>query len=344
MKTYINLLILLTLSFGLLVGSSSHFKEFGAERNFSANVTELNESLISCLCPENKILYLISGDTFTLLNITNRLGEEATFYVYTDSLSIDHESEFFLPPNGSVEVTATFYGMPGFYSITARVSADWANGSAELYACTINISSPRIEIEKHLMSGKESVKVGEKEYWTFRILVKNPGYSDDFVIKDVIPAELEILEINPSSGRYEILGNGMGNSGSSTIMWYVHLENGDVEWLDVNVTTKQNPACKQEFTSPGTYCLNDGAEVVGYDVKSNPICIDVYSDEKCCCDSDGCCEEGCSSDNGCSGDDCCSDSSNCSDEGCDSNSCCDTSSGDSNGSDRSKKHGRGRHS
>ncbi|AIY90553.1 COG1470 family protein [Geoglobus acetivorans] len=322
MKTYINLLILLTLSFGLLVGSSSHFKEFGAERNFSANVTELNESLISCLCPENKTRYLKSGDTFTLLNITNRLGEEATFYVYTDSSSINHESEFFLSPNESVEVKATFYGLPGFYSITARVSADWANGSAELYACTINISSPRLEIEKHLMSGKESVKVGEKEYWTFRILVKNPGTSDDFVIKDTVPAELEILEISPSSGSYEILSNGMGNSGSSTITWYVHLENGDVEWLDVNVTTKQNPACRQEFTSPGAYCLNDGAEVVGYDIRSNPICITVYSDcdsGKCdekCCDSDGCCDEDCDGYDGCN------DSHNCHNESCDSDGCC----------------------
>lgn len=297
MRTYINLLILLTLSFGLLAGSSSDFTELSADRNFSANITELNESLISCLCPENKTIYLKYGDQFTLLNITNRLGEETTFYVHTDSAVIDHESEFYLSPNETVQVPATFYGLPGYYTITAKVFAEWANGSAELFACTINISSPRLEIEKHLLSGKDRVMVREESYWTFRILLKNLGASEDFKIKDTVPAELEILEIEPSAGTYEILNNGNGKSGSSTLIWYLHLDNGGVGWLDITVKTKKNPASVQEFTSPGIYCLNDGAEVVGHGIISNQICITVYSngeDEKChekCCDSDKCCDE-----------------------------------------------------
>lgn len=279
MKTAINLAILVVLSLGLALGSSSHFSEYLAKRNFSADVNYKNDSLISCYCIENKTLVLSFGERFMLINITNHLGEEGVFYIYDDSGILDYENTHYLMPEESKEVYAYFYGFPGFYTINVYVSAEWENGSAFLYACRVNISSPTVKIEKQLFSGPETVKVGEKAQWTLRILLENNGRTNCYQIVDTIPAELEVVNTNPSKGIVNVQKNGKGKMGSTRLLWSVSLNNSENAFLDITISTTQNPAGKQEFTSPGYYCLNDGAEVVGYGIKSNSICIYVYEDE-----------------------------------------------------------------
>jgi PKD repeat protein len=87
---------------------------------------------------------------------------------------------------------------------------------------------------------------------------------EEVVAHDVLPAELEILEYELTQGTLDVIKKGKGKMGATHLTWFIGDLSGDAE-LIIKIATRENPAGKQEFTSPGEYLLNDGAWVEGID-------------------------------------------------------------------------------
>lgn len=69
---------------------------------------------------------------------------------------------------------------------------------------------------------------------------------------------MKLLEYERSQGNLDVIKKGKGKMGATHLTWLVGNLTGDAE-LTMRIATRQNPAGKQEFTSPGNYSLNDGA-------------------------------------------------------------------------------------
>ncbi len=125
-----------------------------------------------------------------------------------------------------------------------------------------------LTIDKVKTSGPDVVYTHTKYGWVLRITVANEGDSDVLVVvvHDVLPAELELVNYSASNGSFIHGQNGVGRAGSTHLTWNIGtMVAGEVQTLDLIISTKPNPAGKQEFTSPGIYSLNDGAWVTGND-------------------------------------------------------------------------------
>ncbi|MBE8539708.1 hypothetical protein [Geoglobus acetivorans] len=262
--------ILLVFSLTVLLGSSGNFREYGGERTAVYQITDNSSSFIAFSCPVGS-LRVTNGDVVTVLTLTNNLNENAEFYITPDVNVLEFNNPVAIDAGDSADIQATYVGGEGEYTVLLAVDAVWANGSARVETCTINITDPTLEIEKVLLSGNKSVRMGEKEYWTYRIVLKNYGSDELLTVKDVVPAEFEVIGFNQSSGNVTVTQTGHGMMGASKILWIVNA--GDVEYLDVEISTKMNPAGKQEFTSPGEYCMNNGAEIVEHGIKSNALTV-----------------------------------------------------------------------
>jgi hypothetical protein len=94
----------------------------------------------------------------------------------------------------------------------------------------------------------------------------------DVVVKDVIPAELEIVSVSVTKGIVISEQPGKGKMGAIKLTWDIGTMEGDqTETLRLVIGTKKNPAGKQEFTSSGNYILNEGCAVTGTDSKSGKL-------------------------------------------------------------------------
>jgi uncharacterized repeat protein (TIGR01451 family) len=131
------------------------------------------------------------------------------------------------------------------------------------------VECSELVIEKVKISGPDEVFTHTYNEWELKITVANLGDSctlNDVTVHDVLPAELELLDYSPTQGTLDIRKPGKGKMGSTHLTWYVgHLGSPNAfcgpyqAELILKIATTQNPAGKQEFTSPGVYSLNDGA-------------------------------------------------------------------------------------
>ncbi|MCK4758045.1 MAG: PKD domain-containing protein, partial [Thermoplasmata archaeon] len=166
------------------------------------------------------------------------------------------------------------YTTAGNYMVILTVTDD--DGLSATDTCQITVTEPyvpdpigaELAIDKIKIAGPDVVETHTKYGWTLRITVSNIGDSDaqDVVMHDVLPAELELVAFTKSTGTFTFKQNGGGQMGSTALTWEIGtMVSGQSETLDIVISTRLNPAGKQEFTSPGTYSLNDGAWVTGFD-------------------------------------------------------------------------------
>ncbi len=265
----------LVLSLILLIGASGNFREYDGERGTILQVAENNTSYVAFNCPETEIV-VKNGETFAVMTLTNNLMERADFYIESQGDLIEFDNPTSIDSGKSEIIYGTYNGDGRNYSIPTTIKVQWINGSASVDSCTVNISYPLPELEKTLINGNQTVKTGVKETWTFRIALTNYGEKETYTVTDSIPAEYEVVNVTPSSGTITLEHPGNGKMGATKLKWIVTAE--DVEYVYVTVSTKLNPAGKQEFTCSGFYILNSGAEIKGYGITSNSITLNVEDD------------------------------------------------------------------
>ena len=264
--------VVFALSFVLLIGSSGNFREYGGDRDAFLQIAGNESAYIAFDCPET-VIVVENGETFEVMTLINNLPEMADFYIESQGNFILFSNPATIESGQSATIYGTFNGTTGDYTIQITVNAVWNNGSAIIGSCPIQISDPTVEIEKILVKGNSTVEKGVKEEWTFRITLNNYGIGKTYTVTDTIPAEFEVMNVFTSNGNYTMTKSGKGKMGAEKLTWVVTVENS--EYIDVTISTKQNPAGKQEFTSTGMYILNEGAEIIGYGIKSNSLMIEV---------------------------------------------------------------------
>jgi PKD repeat protein len=129
------------------------------------------------------------------------------------------------------------------------------------------IERPGLIIEKEKISGPDEIPTHTYHEWELKITVSGASPTKSYenvVVYDVLPAELTLLEFELSQGTLTETKKGKGKMGATHLLWDVgNLEN-EAE-LIIKIATRKNPAGKQEFTSPGTYFLNEGAWLKYFD-------------------------------------------------------------------------------
>jgi len=217
-------------------------------------------------------------------------GEDATCTVsfYLDSEDpanlIGSVENVFVPAGGETPVSIEWTAVEGEHEIIVVVSnvdptdSDLSNNVASAPVTVAGEPEPAVlEVTKVRLSGPEEGIIQTYYEWELQITITNAGgYSaTDILVKDVLPAELELLEMIPSAGNATTEAPGTRAAlpseqiypiRSTHISWILEgLEPGQSETLYLRVCTRPNPAGKQEFTSPGTYIINEGAYAVGTD-------------------------------------------------------------------------------
>lgn len=136
-------------------------------------------------------------------------------------------------------------------------------------------------LEKSLIAGSTSVPIYTYQEWTFTITIEAlPGYNIyDVVVKDKLPAEINIVSVTYAIGTVTWGKVGNGKAGATDITWNVgDLMAGESATLTVTVCTRTSPNGKHVgFTSEGTYYLNYGATATYFNgeatetLTTNPI-------------------------------------------------------------------------
>ncbi|WP_457752567.1 COG1470 family protein [Thermococcus sp.] len=292
----------------ILIGSSGNFREYESQRGVWVHISQGNESYIAYFCTEGGYSAVVTVEQgsfaeFNALTIRNQLGEtleariEGDYSALLPDIDVELESGWVTlfdqeeySFEGNVSVAS---GVPvGTYTIPIILYGSWDKGDAEISICPLRIDviAPQVELTKTLIDGNTTVHIKTNQSWTMRIQVTNYGAEREFVIKDVIPAEFEV-DLNRTSatnGTYTFTSQGAGDMGSTHMEWRVTVGAGESEYIDITIYTRLNPAGQQEFTSPGTYILNEGAELVGYGIKTDPITVEAVKEGDCCHHHRGC--------------------------------------------------------
>ena len=219
------------------------------------------------------------------------LDATCTVSFYMDSVApenlIGSVENVFVPADGQTPVSIDWSPVAGEHEIIVVVEnvnpadSDLTNNIA---AMLVSVSEPvlptpaELTVEKVKLSGIDEGITHTYYEWELQITVTNTGGADalDVVAYDVLPAELGLLEIVPSVGhvtytgmegtRAAPVGPAIYPVRSTHITWTVGtLAPGQSETLYLRAGTRLNPAEKQEFTSPGTYIINEGAYAEGTD-------------------------------------------------------------------------------
>ncbi|ASJ03878.1 hypothetical protein [Thermococcus barossii] len=294
MRALFSIIVTLALASLILVGSSGTFVSFEASREVKVQVVPHENEYLGFDCEDGYAAVVEvsphSETDFDALTVRNYLNELKDVWIRLDPdySSLPGNVDMFIETeDGTERMIAseeeyTFSGhvsvsdvVPGEYVIPITMYARWDGGDAVIETCSIKLivrGGPTIE--KELISGDLEVPTHTYEQWTFRITVTSPDVARSLTIKDVIPGEFDIDSIVPSAGTYSIVQTGAAHH----ITWEVEVPADGSAYLDVTIHTKLNPAGKQEFTSCGEYPLNEGAEIVGYDIKSNGINVTAKCD------------------------------------------------------------------
>ncbi len=111
--------------------------------------------------------------------------------------------------------------------------------------------------------GPRVVDVKEYNEWTLLINISGSGLSD-IVIRDVIPAELDVLDYTADCGVVAIELAGKSGKSATKITWTINGPLSERARLYLHVATRLSPSGKfYRFTSPGCYYLNEGAHMEG---------------------------------------------------------------------------------
>lgn len=111
--------------------------------------------------------------------------------------------------------------------------------------------------------GEDTVCMFTKEEWRVPIVLRalDANGVSDIEVKDTFPAEYSVDEVFTNMGTFTVEPTG-GDPSATRVVWNVDdLPYGTAARLVVLLSTRQNPAGIQEFTSPGTYDLNPGVNV-----------------------------------------------------------------------------------
>ncbi|MDD4308701.1 MAG: hypothetical protein PHU53_07860 [Thermoplasmata archaeon] len=192
----------------------------------------------------------------------------------------------FVPAGGQTPVSIEWTPVAGEHQIIAVATnvvpedRDYSNNQASVSVSVTESGPAEITVQKVKLSGIDEGFTHTYYEWELQITVTNIGGSaaESVTVFDVLPAELELLDIVPSTGSTEYFGPAEEGTRaaptpdtilpqkSTHITWTVGtLEPGQSETLYMRICTRLNPAGKQEFTSPGTYILNEGAYAVWAD-------------------------------------------------------------------------------
>lgn len=274
-------LLVLAFSLFILVGSSGTFVTFSSERSVRVAVVPHEEEYLSFLCNGDYAAVVVAGNesvSFEALTVGNDLSSNRTVWVFlspdysgllegVEAWIDDQERE--IPWREEYTFMGTARGnVSGEYVIPITFYARWADGDAVVETCPVRViieNDP--SLEKVLLSGNTTVASHTYQEWTFQIVLTNPGEEDDFVVKDTIPGEFDVLDVTPSKGTHTLTPHGH----SHELLWSVHLEAGEAAHVNVTIATRINGGGNQEFTDCGVYSLNDGARIVGTDVVSNSL-------------------------------------------------------------------------
>ena len=293
-----SVILVIALASLILIGSSGTFVSFNAPREVKVSVVPHEKEYLGFDCEEGYAAVIQVGINSTLnfnaLTLRNYLTGERTVMVklIPDYSSLPENITMNLETEDGVEVPIvsqgeyTFWGNvsvgntePGEYEIPVTMSTYWNDGDAVLAACPIKlivVGGPTIQ--KELISGDLVVPAHTYEEWTFRITVTSPSVARNLTIRDVVKGEYGIKNITETEGNHTVIQQGASNH----VFWDVKLEAGESAHMDITVYTKLNKHGKQEFTSCGLYQLNDGAEIIGYGIRSNSLTVTA----KCGCEND----------------------------------------------------------
>jgi|Deesub1362A_J573_1020465.scaffolds.fasta_scaffold00018_196 hypothetical protein len=313
MKKYLLMIILFAGISGGFAGINSDFAWYMTERSSLVYVAPCENAFISF--EGGNLTVLIDDSTYgELVVIGNKMNRTMDMEIFfegwsgpqTDlSISDISPDSFTLLPGETEdiygEVEAGENAVAGTYYAYFRIVSEWSDGEAEVNTSDcpleIRVIDPNLDLRKELLYGEtEDLHTNTSYEWGLRLYVNNSGMVDmtDIEIKDVIPGELELISLSPSKGSTD-----SETHGSSThITWTLDLVSGEGAYLDMVIETREKEVGhgmkKCGFTSPGDYCLNEGAEVKGFDIygkhysiedmKSNKICIEVHENEN----DDGC--------------------------------------------------------
>jgi PKD repeat protein len=205
-------------------------------------------------------------------------GSELTYsWDFDASVDLDGDGD----PANDAEATGPTpthtYLQPGIYLVTLTVTAQ--NGLSDTDTMTVTVAAlpASLEISKVKISGIDEGVTHTYYEWVLQISVTNVGgrAATDVEVRDMLPAELGLLELVASNGeaisfvtgtRALPPSNTIGPVRSTHITWTIDsMAPGETETLTMRICTRLNPAGRQEFTSPGVYSLNDGAWLTAVD-------------------------------------------------------------------------------
>ncbi|ASJ15435.1 hypothetical protein [Thermococcus radiotolerans] len=313
MKALFSIIITLALASLILVGSSGTFVSFEASREVKVQVVPHENEYLGFDCEDGYAAVVEVGPhsetDFDALTVRNYLNEMKNVWIRLDpdySGLPGNVDMFIETEDGTERMIAsedeyTFAGhvsvsdvVPGEYVIPVTMYARWNGGDAVIETCSIKLivrGGPTIE--KILLHGNTSdIPLKTYQEWVFQILVTNPTGEDlTLTITDTIPAEFNVSlgRTSASAGTYRFWAAneghqcgghcGGGHAQPATKMeWNVTIPAGGSAHINVTIFTRINNGGQQEFTSCGEYPLNEGAEIKGYDIRSNGINVTVKCD------------------------------------------------------------------
>ncbi len=295
MKKILSVILLFLLASLMIIGSSGTFVQFTTDREVRINVVPHDNEYLAFTCHGNYSSTIVveknSNTTFEALKVSNylnsphtvwitlspdysQLPNDVTMWIETEDgseVAINPQNSYIFKGNVSVGDAST-----GEYKIPILMDAYWDNGDAKISTCPLRlIITNGPSIEKTLISGKETVPADTPQEWTFRITVTNDRIERDLTIHDIIPQEFTVSSVTSSEGTYTLIPVSDGTK----LEWNVTLDPEESAYIDVTVATAG--------LSCGKHVLNEGAEIQGFNKKSDSINV------KATCNCSDCCIKVC---------------------------------------------------
>jgi uncharacterized repeat protein (TIGR01451 family) len=218
------------------------------------------------------------------------LNATCTVSFYLDLVAPENliglQAGVFVPADGTATASVEWLAVSGEHDIIAvatdvdPVDSDPSDNEVSAHVSVSEPSPAVLEISKVKLAGIDEGFTLTYYEWELQITVTNAGGSQatDVVVKDVLPAELKLLDLVASVGQTTVQSPDSPSTRSALpapsisplrsthITWLVDtLLPGDSATLNMVICTRVNPGGNQEFTSSGTYSLNNGAWLTAVD-------------------------------------------------------------------------------